>query len=1739
MDRGACALACEYAGIVPSGWLDKTALGHYLGAANPYTGATALTTNNTELFIGALTLAWGGSQTETVNNGFTYIGNAYNATGTTVDYVQKFATTKENANCTETSISIPYISCIATFVCQVGLSFTNPSNTQAISGESVTMNMTCTSPAYPSSTLSGYIFSWDDSGSYVNYTWTAFSQSQTQTVSIIKTITATPGSTVHWIIYANVTGNVWTASTIQSFTVSASITFNSPSNTTPENGKTVTMSVQATNVSTTYGLSGFIFSWNMSGSWVNQTWTAFPGSTNSWANTTLTLNCANIGYTVSWKIYGNDTGNGWTASSIYTFTDQATVTFICNAGGAFWRNGTEVANNSQTTYTSATTLMLQSLVNSGSGFQSFNWTNSAGSTTTNNYTFTVFNQTTISCFMGASSTPYITAAFNWTPGNPNAGAGITFSSYSTSSSAFTNYQWNFGDGNTTSGASYNTIVHQYGVNATYTVTLTVSSAAGTSAILETITIGYGLNLTLINPYICAAFNWAPSNPPTNSGITFTSQSSSSSAITNYQWNFGDGNITSGAGYSSIVHQYTGNATFTVTLGVTSAAGTASISTTITIGWGSNLTIIMPYIVSSFSWNVGAPSVNQVITFDGTHSASSSSVTNYQWNFGDGNTTSGASYSTITHAYANAGTYTVTLTVTSVAGSAALSNLVYCNNTFSAYLQAAFTYSPAHPDLNQAVSFDGSASVASSAITNYSWNFGDGNTTAGAGYKTITHAYASNSTFTVSLTVTSSLGTSQITEYVFVGYDAASWNAGNSSGYTLGYNTGWAGGNSTGYTNGYNAGWAAGNATGWANGNQTGYTNGWNAGNQTGYTNGYNSGYSTGYSAGYSQGYSDGNTTGYAQGWANGNQTGWNAGNATGWAQGNATGWAQGNATGYSNGYNAGWAAGNTTGWTNGNSTGYTQGWNSGNSTGWAQGNSTGWSQGNVTGYSNGYSAGFAAGQASVTWITAAFNFTATNPVVGQAATFTSYSSSSSSITNYSWNFGDGNTTEGNFATITHAFHANTTYPIKLTITSAAGVASIIEGITIGYGANLTLKTPYLQAAFTYNPSHPDLNQIVNFDGSMSASSETITSYSWTFGDGNTTVSSSTIAHAYGVNGTFSVTLTVSTSFGSNAITNYIMVGWDAGSYNAGFTAGNATGYSQGWTDGSNYGYTQGWNAGNSTGYTAGWAAGNATGWASGNATGYSVGWAAGNSTGYTNGYNNGYTNGYNAGYGDGYAVGNQSGYNAGWAAGNATGYQNGYNQGWSVGNSSGYNNGYSEGYTSGWAAGNQTGWTGGYSQGNYTGYNNGFNDGNITGWISGNSTGFAAGYAKGFIDGGNAQPHYCDLTVRPIDLGGNALADSVIFLNGVKHATTDAVYEGNHLLGVYVGNVTWQGILVNTFSIIAAGTNITYNLTCSVWNFTLNNATGHIGVDGNVTGVSWDGTFLKVDYAANTANTTLILSSGQRPIYLANLAFNDNTAWNNTTKMFTIQVPSSQQQLTFSFEQWLGFYICRIDSPISTAAWSNTLLTINFALWNPGQVEIYCGTNQAPKSTNFNAVYDPDTCMVLGNYTVQQTSLLLDWATTPGAPSQTPVKNAAQEHFFTLNLTDAGTLKPGDVKTALVLFTYNHTFSLTDINFTEDGGQWITAQGIPKSYTRGNENTTGYDAVPVLLTIPGDATPGHYIVQVAAVGNDGNSEQVVQSVISFTVEAPLMAPDQTTFWIVAAIILAIAFAALALLIRRR
>ena len=291
---------------------------------------------------------------------------------------------------------------------------------------------------------------------------------------------------------------------------------------------------------------------------------------------------------------------------------------------------------------------------------------------------------------------------------------------STDDFGITNYLWSWGDGQTTSGTN-SAPSHTYAANGTYTINLTVSDIVGqTASTSQTV-----------------SFDQAPVASFTINCIgrscdVDASASSDDLGIASYSWDWDDEALTTGGPLNH--HDYGFDGTFTVRLTVTDTSGnTAGASRTVTV-------FDNPPHASFFVVCVG-----RTCSADAEASTDDFGITNYLWNWGDGQTTSGTN-SAPSHVYAADGTYTITLTVSDRAGQTASASHTV---TVSLAPTASFTISCV------ARTCDVDASASTGSIVDYLWDWNDEALSTGGPLNS--HTYGWDGTFTVRLTVTDSAG----------------------------------------------------------------------------------------------------------------------------------------------------------------------------------------------------------------------------------------------------------------------------------------------------------------------------------------------------------------------------------------------------------------------------------------------------------------------------------------------------------------------------------------------------------------------------------------------------------------------------------------------------------------------------------------------------------------------------------------------------------------------------------------------------------------------------------------------------------------------------------------------------------------------------------------------------------------------------------------------------------------------
>ena len=323
---------------------------------------------------------------------------------------------------------------------------------------------------------------------------------------------------------------------------------------------------------------------------------------------------------------------------------------------------------------------------------------------------------------------------------------VTFTD--TSTGTVTNRFWSFGDGGITNTTA-NILTHTYAGPGVNTVTLIVSGSAGASTNTQASLV------VVVNP---PHLSVQPSNIAF--GLVVSGQSSNQDFLvinTGDETLTGTAQVIAGGGPFAV----TGGSPFTVNGGQTGfvtvafspvavGAFTNSVEFASNGGVSTNAvtgsSAIMPNAGFTATPTNGAAPL--LVNFT---DASSGTLTGWLWTFGDGST------STLTspnYTYTNAGTFSVSLMVFGPLGSNTLlaANLITVTNVFAPAV-AAFTASPLTGAAPLQVNF---TDASTGTITNYSWTFGDGNT---SGAVSPTHTYSNAGVYSVTLTVSGPLGPS--------------------------------------------------------------------------------------------------------------------------------------------------------------------------------------------------------------------------------------------------------------------------------------------------------------------------------------------------------------------------------------------------------------------------------------------------------------------------------------------------------------------------------------------------------------------------------------------------------------------------------------------------------------------------------------------------------------------------------------------------------------------------------------------------------------------------------------------------------------------------------------------------------------------------------------------------------------------------------------------------------------------
>ena len=285
------------------------------------------------------------------------------------------------------------------------------------------------------------------------------------------------------------------------------------------------------------------------------------------------------------------------------------------------------------------------------------------------------------------------------------------------------YAWNFGDGGTD---IVKNPTHQYSAVGPFTVKLKITSINGCIDSLSKL-------ITTIYPQPHADFTINPSTKDVciNRPFGFTDISTSSNgAITTWNWNFGDGSPIVTTTPNPIYTYLTAN-NFTVTLFTYDAKGCVS---------DTMQKIVTVHAKPVAVWGYSSPTCEKnAIIFSDTSIANFTSISKWNWTFGDNTSATYTTNASFPKTYAAYNNYTATLQVMSDTGclSIPVSKIIKVNPlpliNFSL------------PDIclpDGRGQFNDGSTIPdnSSALFSYLWNFGDPNNATPSTLKNPIHQY---------------------------------------------------------------------------------------------------------------------------------------------------------------------------------------------------------------------------------------------------------------------------------------------------------------------------------------------------------------------------------------------------------------------------------------------------------------------------------------------------------------------------------------------------------------------------------------------------------------------------------------------------------------------------------------------------------------------------------------------------------------------------------------------------------------------------------------------------------------------------------------------------------------------------------------------------------------------------------------------------------------------------------------
>ena len=281
------------------------------------------------------------------------------------------------------------------------------------------------------------------------------------------------------------------------------------------------------------------------------------------------------------------------------------------------------------------------------------------------------------------------------------------------------YNWFFDD-NTT----------QNGINAVKLFTAAGNQNVRYRVIADNGCVGDTTKLLVIAASPVAAFNAGGTICQRDSVLITSNASLPGGTISSWFWNFGDGNTATLTNGNPFYHRYNTPGTYTIYLIATGSNGCKSDTAFSTVN-------VLPRPQALFSYDRNICTGDSIRFTDNSSFVPGNTITSWQWNFGDGNSSSFNNGNPFYHTYTTAGNFTVSLVVNG--SNSCLSDTFRLTVNVTAKPTVSITVA-GKPCVDSLQTFTSSIATGGNPA-NWFWDFGDAQTFSSTSSNIATHAYA--------------------------------------------------------------------------------------------------------------------------------------------------------------------------------------------------------------------------------------------------------------------------------------------------------------------------------------------------------------------------------------------------------------------------------------------------------------------------------------------------------------------------------------------------------------------------------------------------------------------------------------------------------------------------------------------------------------------------------------------------------------------------------------------------------------------------------------------------------------------------------------------------------------------------------------------------------------------------------------------------------------------------------------